>query len=184
VRTRALLVLLALGLAAPTVATAGSQWVHWQGRWFSCWVPTSAWQVVEGQNGLDVSSSTGTDVVTYQYATNAPAPVTPAWVAALIFRYQNEDLHPLSGVRIVARSGVSGIAGGQRQVFEWTGIRHYRTGGSEAAHGIVVADSFANYATGAYAYEAYAEASPAASWRSHRALLDAIRAHITFYGHE
>jgi hypothetical protein len=179
---RVVLLLGVLALAVPTAAIGASSWVHWQGRWFTCWIPNNSWQVAEGANNLNISSPTGTDIVTYQYATNAPAPVTPLYVAGLVFRNQNQDLHPLSDVRIIHRSAVTSFAGGQRQVFEWTGTRHYRTGGTQRVHGIVIADSFANYATGAYGFEAYAKASPEATWRSHRALLEYIRAHMTFYG--
>jgi hypothetical protein len=180
---RAVLALIALALSAPAGAAASSTWEHWTGRWFTCWIPTRSWRVAEGQNNLNISSPTGTDVVTYQYATNNPTPVTPAWVADLVFRNQNEDLHPLSGVRIIRRGALTNVNGGQRQVFEWTGTRRYRSGGTEAVHGILITAAYANPATGAYAFEAYAKAAPAATWRTRAALLESIRGHIAFYGH-
>jgi len=83
---------------------------------------------------------------------------------------------------VIGQSGVSLIAGGTRQVFEWTGVRHYAAAPSERVHGIVIADSFANHAAGSYAYDAYAKASPERTWRAHRAQLERIRARMTFYG--
>jgi hypothetical protein len=182
--SRRVIVLISLfALALPVTAAAGASWVHWKGHWFSAWVPNDAWQVVEGQNNLNISSPTGSDIVTYQYATNAPAPVTPLWVASQVFRYQNQDLHPLSNVRVIGRSAVSTIpGGGQRQVFEWTGVRHDADRASEAVRGTVIAESFANEAIGAYGYDTYAKAAPQRLWRARRAQLEYIRAHMSFYG--
>ncbi len=102
-------------------------------------------------------------------------------MASLVFRYQNQDLHTLSNVQVIGRGSVSRIAGGQRQVFESTGCAT-TSRPLEPVHGLVIAESFADSATGAYAYQAYAKASPERTWRAHQAQLEYIRAHMSFFG--
>lgn len=170
------LALLAAGTFAAGVS-ARAEWVHWQGRYFSCLLPDRHWQVVESVNGLDVSSPTGVATVSLAYATNGRTPYSLSSVAAFV-------LSPSGGLeraRVLSHGAPYALGGsGTAEDIVFTAVR---IRDRAVVRGRLKVEVYADSLTGAYAFAAYEQAAPSAQWRSWASTLSAVQSRITFYGH-
>jgi hypothetical protein len=158
-----------VAVLAPAGA-ASSAWIHWQGRHFTCWIPDRHWQVVESDNGLDISSPTGLAEVSFAYATNGPSNYGIGQIVGIL-------LSPQAGIanaRILGHGAVYRTGGGGAgQVVTFTGVRvRDRT----LVRGILRVEVFGN------AFDAYEQRAPARQWAAWAPTLAAVQNHITFYG--
>lgn len=165
--------------AAPTAVSALTPkpgWVHWVGRYYSCWIPNRKWQVVESQAGITISSPTGDNYVDFGWS-SWMQPVTPQYVIDMAF---GNMLHPLSSYQVTADSGVQAIPQGQREIVDWTGVWNHQLKGSQKARGYIIADAM-DYG-GSYGFSGYVVAGAASTWRRNAVTLETIRQNIVFMG--
>lgn len=166
---------LTLAVVAP-VAVAATQWVRWQGRYFIAWIPNRQWQVVESARSITVSSPTGLATVEFVTADKAPGPSTTTFL-----RTQSFADGSYSRVRFLSQSRITPIAGGgESQTFHFT-ARRTRDGAS--VRGILKADVFNNYLTGAYGYTGYMRVAPQRDWTKWAPTLTAVQNRLLYIGH-
>lgn len=177
----ALLPVVAVAAAAPAGAATGlragvkspmSGWVERSRGDFTAFMPP-AWGMVASQNGTDISSPTGTAVVSFAYATEDPQAADDAQVL-------NYTLSALgfTGVRVVKQGAPYAYAGSERQVTELTG---YQSGA--ARHAIISVEVFNNYAYDSFGFDANLQMAPASAWARYEPTMRLVADHIYFFGH-
>jgi hypothetical protein len=168
----------AVAVAAPS-APPKPGWIHWEGQYYTCWIPNKKWQVVESTAGITISSPTGDQYVEFGWS-SWMQPLTTQEVVD--FTFEQGMLHPLVNHRVVASIGPESIPQGQRQAVEWAGVWQHQLKGRQSARGYVIADVM-DYG-GTYGFSAYVEASAgsAATWKRNVGTLDIIRQNIVLMG--
>ena len=167
--------LLFAAVAAPA-ANAASLWVHWEGRYFTCWIPNDHWQVVESSNTLDISSPTGTAAVSFGYATNGPAPYSLTGVRKLLLSPQAG----LKSVRLLAQGRTFATGGGGvGQVSKFLALR---TRDRTTVRGVLTAEVFNNRPYGPYGFAGYLRLAPADQWDQWSQTLATIQKRIVNLG--
>ena len=165
-----LLVLTVLGaLTLAAGATAASAYVHWEGRYFSAFLPAKNWQVVENQNGIDITSPVGDEYVSFGYVGNTPNLPTLSQVRTLIVRALG--FRNVRYVKVGAPYAVGSSA--RQQNTELTASWHGATW-----HAIVTAG--VDQANGVLGYHTYLVASVASKWTRDASTLAFVRGHIAF----
>jgi hypothetical protein len=157
-------------------ASAAAAWAHWQGRYFSCWIPNTHWQVVENPSGIDISSPTGLATVSFAYVTNGPAPYSLTAVRNYVLSPQNG----FRSVRLLDQSGKFATGGGgvgRRTTFTALRVRDRTT-----VRGVLTAEVFNNNPYGPYGFAGYLRVAPANQWNTWSSTLAYIEKHIVNYG--
>ncbi len=145
-------------------ATLMRNWVHRDGRWFSYFVPNNDWQASESANGIDISSPTGDEIVSYGYG---PRQMTLQQVAQFIFQGVG-----ITNVMIVNQQQPVNFSGYVAQTVEFTGV--IRTG--VAIQGVLTAQTSDSW------FGAYICFAPVPVWQRDSQTMLAIRSHITNMG--
>jgi hypothetical protein len=167
--------LLFAAVAVPA-ANAVSVWVHWEGRYFICWIPNKHWQVVESSSGIDISSPTGLATVSFGYATNGPTAYSLVGVRRLL-------LSPQAGVRsvrLLSQSGTFATGGGG--VGQLTTFLALRIRDRATVRGVLTAQVFNNKASGSYGFAGYLRLAPAGQWNQWSQTLSTIQKRIVNLG--
>lgn len=165
--------LLVLSLAGALIlaagATAATAYVHWEGRYFSAFLPAKNWRVVENQNGIDITSPVGDEYVSFGYAGNAPSLPTLSQVRALAVRALG--FRNVRYLKVGAPYAVGSTA--RQQNTELTATWRGATW-----HAIVTAG--VDDANGVLGYHTYLVAAVAPKWEHDAATLAFVRGHIAF----
>jgi len=169
----------ALNTATMSVSTLKPKpgWVHWTGAYYSCWIPSKKWQVVESAAGITISSPTGDNYVEFGWS-SWMVPLAPQEVIDNVF--VQGMLHPLVSYQVTSTSAVQAIPQGQRQMVEWSGIWSHQLKGQQRARGYIIADTM-DYG-GSYGFSAYVVAGAASTWKRNAITLETIRQNIVFMG--
>jgi hypothetical protein len=145
-------------VAAPPSASAAPVWVHWDGRYFTCWIPNDHWQVVESSNTLEISSPTGLATVSFGYATNGPAPYSLTGVRKLLLSPEAG----LKSVRLLSQGRTFATGGGG--VGQVTKFLALRIRDRATVRGVLTAEVFNNRPYGPYGFAGYLRLAPASQW--------------------
>ena len=140
-----------------------SDWAHRDGRWFSYFLPTENWLVVETANGIDITSPTGEEGTSYAFAAGG---LTLAQVEGFVFQAMGA-----TNAAIVARQGARGPFGAE--TVEFTAQRN-----GMQVHGMLVAQANGSW------FSTYMVMAPAQRWQQDAATLLMIRKHVTYMGRD
>jgi len=166
------------GFAASTAPAEAVTWIHKTAGAFSCYVPAAGWQVVGNNNGIDISSPTGDEGVSFAQ-TAWPAAVTTQAVATQMLNLSARD-GSLTNASITGRGAASQPAGGvTMQRFAFKGTHHW-VNGTEPVVGYMLVTVFNRALTRGYSISLVT--APTAKASADAAMLEFIRGHITFYG--
>lgn len=165
----------AFALVFASSASAHADWVHWQGKYYACWIPTKQWQVTESANSLNISSPTGIATVGFAYADNAPSAYTLPGVRATI-------LSPSTGLRSVHllkqgrkfRSGGGGIG-------QTTSFTALRVSDNVVVRGLITVEVF-NSGSGGHAFAVYLQGAPKSQWSQWASTLAIVQKRIVAGG--
>lgn len=165
--------------AAPATADRSApRLVHWTGTYFTAWIPTRKWQVVESANSLDVSSPTGLATASFAYATNGFAPYSLTAVRDTLLSPSGG----LSAVRSKASGRVSATGGGgQSQTTNFVAVR---TRDHKVVRGVLTVQVFNTEPFGPYAVAGYERAAPKKQWTKWAKTIKQIQDRIVFYGRD
>jgi len=164
----------ALGVAFPSIAAARSDWVHWQGQYYACWIPNKHWVVTESGNTLNISSPTGAATVDFAFADNGPASYTLAQVRASVLSAASglEKVHVLKqGPQF--RTGGGGI--GQTTSFTALRVRD-----NTVVRGLATVEIFNK--GGSHGFAVYLQGAPKNQWSAVASTLAIIQKRIVARG--
>jgi hypothetical protein len=162
-------------LSVPAGAVA---WIHKSVGAFSCYIPSSDWRVVGNNNGIDITSPTGDEDVSFAQ-TAWPAAVTTTAVASQVLNIFVRN-GSLSNASVTSRGATSTIANGvtaQRVGFQ--GVHHW-VNGTEPVVGYMIVTAFNLGLT--HGYSVSLVFAPAAKAAADATTLEFMRGHITYYG--
>ncbi len=150
-----------------------------EGRYFICWTPTR-WLAVESQNGLDISSPTGTFYVGFAFS-RWYRPVTFDGLLRYFLQVQRRfgrgiDLHPLTAIRFTSRGRPYPWGIWERQISTWTARRTDR---GERVRGVLTIDIHNDPGT-FYGDEGFSRVAPVARWRTMARTLLYVQNHIKY----
>jgi NitT/TauT family transport system substrate-binding protein len=166
------------GFAATSAPAAAITWIHKTVGSFSCYIPASTWQVVGNKNGVDISSPTGDEDVSFGQ-TAWPAVVTTQAVATQMLTLSARS-GSLTNGSITGRGAASQTAAGiTMQRFNFQGVHHW-VNGTEPVVGYMIVTVFNHL--GARGYSVSLVEAPTAKANADSAMLEFIRGHITYYG--
>jgi hypothetical protein len=149
-----------------------------EGEFFIVYIPLH-WLSIESTNGVDVSSPTGVYYAGFGFS-SWYQPLSFDDILAYGIKYHGFDAHPLRNFQITSRSRPTGNANQMRQVSTWTAVRTDR---HERAQGVIAIDLFRNDASGAYGYDNYVLAAPAADFRRVSPTLVFVLKHVFYHPH-
>jgi hypothetical protein len=169
---------LAVGLLLSVLAagTASALNVQRHENRYWVWYAPHGWVDTHSANGIDISSPTGTFIVSFGFAPT-PGPVSFRQVRQLLLDTDSLDLHPLRKDHFTDIGRPFSFAGGQRQVAEWAAIRRDR---GEHVRGVVKIDIFNNPAAGTYFFEAGNYGAPRGSFQRIEPTLKFVLGHIVY----
>lgn len=171
----------ATAVVAFGISTGSAQaiaWIHRTAGSFSCYIPSSNWQVIGNKNGIDVTSPTGDEDVSFGQ-TAWPAVVTTQAVAAQTLALSARS-GSLTNTSITGRGAASQAAPGiTMQRFNVQGTHHW-VNGTGPIVGYMLVTVFNR--VGARGFSTSLVFAPTAKANADGAMLEYMRAHITYYG--
>jgi hypothetical protein len=140
-------------------------WVHREGRSFTYFVPHKDWLATETTNGIDLSSPTGDDLVSFAYVIGSQK--TPQQVQSTVFQGAG-----IRNVMIVNRHEPLDSGSNVTQTIEFSGVSKTNS----AIHGMLTAQVSARW------FSADLVMAPESMWQKDARTLQAVRDHTTFMG--
>jgi hypothetical protein len=166
------------GFATLTAPAEAVNWIHKTAGAFSCYVPAANWQVVGNNSGVDISSPTGDEDVSFAQ-TAWPDAVTTQAVATQVLNLSARS-GSLTNASITGRGAASQLAAGVTvQRFTYQGVHHW-VNGTAPVVGYILVTVFNRALSRGYSVSLVTV--PTAKANADGSMLEFIRGHITFYG--
>jgi hypothetical protein len=165
---------LAALVAALVLAPAAHGWVRQESDRWVWYVPNGKWVDAQSDNGIDISSPTGSLYVGHGFGPT-PGPVTHQQVVDYLVQSRALDLHPLRRVRFTRRGAPVQHEGIVRRVYEW---RSFRTDRRERVRGVLTVDVLSNDVTLSYGFSTYGRVAPLKQFKRWNRRLRFIERHV------
>ncbi|MGB8265462.1 MAG: hypothetical protein WCE44_04005 [Candidatus Velthaea sp.] len=169
----------ALAAFAAVAAPAGAvDWIHKNAGSFSYFVPSADWQATGNANGIDISSPTGDEDVSFAQSAWPGAVTTQGVVTLVLTQWARSG--SLTNSSITGRGAVSQMSPGiTTQRFTFQGVHHW-VNGTQPVTGYMLVTAFNRVS--ARGFSTSLVYAPTAKASADAATLEFIRAHITYYG--